>query len=140
MGCRHGIEGACTRCAEADTLVRKDAEIARLQAALLNALKQGAVLVPLTAADHPGHPGGPQARWSALEIDAIQAYAARCVAASREQICAAIKAEDDHASLGDYMLDSEDCIAVVRGTWVRAEHVDAATDRVSPRSPAASKS
>lgn len=35
-------------------------------------------------------------------------------------ICAAIKAEDDHCvTQGDYMLDSEDCIKVVRGEWVR---------------------
>lgn len=33
----------------------------------------------------------------------------------RERICAAIKATDDAASACDYMLDSNDCIAVVRG-------------------------
>lgn len=31
-----------------------------------------------------------------------------------EQICAAIKAEDDERMKGDYMLDSDDCIRVVR--------------------------
>ncbi len=35
----------------------------------------------------------------------------------REQLCAAIKAADDKASEGDYMLDSDDCISVIRGTW-----------------------
>lgn len=42
------------------------------------------------------------------------------VLAERERICAAIKAEDDHCvTQGDYMLDSEDCIRVARGKWVR---------------------
>lgn len=31
-----------------------------------------------------------------------------------EECCAAIKAEDDRASAKDYMLDSDDCIAVLR--------------------------
>ena len=40
------------------------------------------------------------------------------VAAERERLCAAIKAEDDHCTTeGDYMLDSDDCISVIRGTW-----------------------
>ena len=38
----------------------------------------------------------------------------------RERICAAIKAEDDYCvEHGDYMLDSDDCIKIVRGEWVR---------------------
>lgn len=43
------------------------------------------------------------------------------VIAERERICAAIKAEDDHCADGDYMLDSDDCIKVARGTWVRPD-------------------
>ena len=39
------------------------------------------------------------------------------VAAERERLCAAIKAADDKASEGYYMLDSDDCISVIRGTW-----------------------
>ena len=40
----------------------------------------------------------------------------------RERICAAIKAEDDHCvDNGDYMLDSDDCIKIVRGEWVRPD-------------------
>lgn len=39
----------------------------------------------------------------------------------RERICAAIKAEDDHCAAGDYMLDSDDCIKVARGTWERPD-------------------
>ncbi len=39
------------------------------------------------------------------------------VAAERERLCAAIKAADDKASENDYMLDSDDCIRVIRGTW-----------------------
>ena len=46
----------------------------------------------------------------------------------RERICAAIKAEDDYCvEHGDYMLDSDDCIKIVRGEWVRPDYlVDAA--------------
>lgn len=39
----------------------------------------------------------------------------------RERICAEIKAADDKASGGDYMLDSDDCIKVARGQWVWEE-------------------
>ena len=39
------------------------------------------------------------------------------VAAERERMCVAIKAADDTASEADYMLDSDDCISVIRGTW-----------------------
>ena len=43
-------------------------------------------------------------------------------AEERERICAAIKAEDDYCiDNGDYMLDSNDCIKVARGEWVRPE-------------------
>jgi hypothetical protein len=49
--------------------------------------------------------------------DRVQDYAARLAAAERERLCAAIKAADDKASEGDYMLDSDDCISVIRGTW-----------------------
>ena len=34
-----------------------------------------------------------------------------------DEICARIKAADDKASEDDYMLDSDDCISVIRGTW-----------------------
>lgn len=46
----------------------------------------------------------------------------------RERICAAIKAEDDYCvDHGGYMLDSDDCIRIVRGEWVRPDYsVDAA--------------
>jgi hypothetical protein len=39
------------------------------------------------------------------------------LAAERERFCAAIKAADDEASDNDYMLDSNNCISVIRGTW-----------------------
>ena len=53
----------------------------------------------------------------------MRAYAAAQVAAERERLCAAIKAEDDYCvTEGDYMLDSDDCIRVIRGTWVRPEY------------------
>jgi hypothetical protein len=42
------------------------------------------------------------------------------VDAAKEAMCSAIKAADDKASEGDYMLDSDDCISVIRGTWEKA--------------------
>ena len=50
------------------------------------------------------------------------------VDAERERLCAAIKAEDDYCvTEGDYMLDSDDCISVIRGTWKRPDYtIDAA--------------
>lgn len=47
----------------------------------------------------------------------LRAVEKAAVAAERERLCAAIKAADDKASEGDYMLDSDDCISVIRGTW-----------------------
>jgi hypothetical protein len=47
--------------------------------------------------------------------DARIAELEKALLAERERICAAIKAADDAASACDYMLDSDDCIAVVRG-------------------------
>ena len=37
--------------------------------------------------------------------------------AACDSMCAAIKAADDEANDGDYMLSSDDCISVIRGTW-----------------------
>ena len=61
--------------------------------------------------------------WDAAEplytalVDAKAIRAEEC-----ERICAAIKAEDDYCiDNGDYMLDSNDCIKVARGEWVRPE-------------------
>lgn len=34
-----------------------------------------------------------------------------------EDMCARIEAADNAAAAGDYMLDSNDCISVLRGTW-----------------------
>ena len=50
------------------------------------------------------------------EIERLRANA-RDLAAERERMCAAIKAADDKAHEGGYMLDSDDCISVIRGTW-----------------------
>ena len=56
-----------------------------------------------------GEPSG-----TAEAVDALQA--------ERERICAAIKAEDDYCvDQGGYMLDSDDCIKIVRGDWVRPD-------------------
>jgi hypothetical protein len=51
-------------------------------------------------------------------VDDLERFAALVAAAERDRICAAIKAADDKANEGDYMLDSDDCISVVRGTWM----------------------
>lgn len=52
----------------------------------------------------------------------LEIFANLVAAAERERICEAIKSEDDYCvDNGDYMLDSDDCIAVARGTWVRPE-------------------
>lgn len=60
--------------------------------------------------------GGPATGW-------VSAIVEKAVAAERERICAAIKAEDDHCvTEGDYMLDSDDCIKVARGEWVRPDY------------------
>lgn len=39
----------------------------------------------------------------------------------RERICTAIKEEDNYCAGGDYMLDSNDCIKVACGEWIRAD-------------------
>ena len=59
------------------------------------------------------------------QADSVQEDAAR---SERERICAAIKVEDDYCvEQGDYMLDSDDCIKIARGDWVRPDFsVDAA--------------
>jgi hypothetical protein len=55
--------------------------------------------------------------------DAVQQGLAEALAAERERLCVAIKAEDDHCvTEGDYMLDSDDCISVIRGTWKRPDY------------------
>ena len=51
------------------------------------------------------------------ERDELAAGHYAALAAERERLCAATKAADDKASEGDYMLDSDDCISVIRGTW-----------------------
>ena len=41
-----------------------------------------------------------------------------------ERMCARIKAADDAAADNGYMLDSNDCIAVLRGTWTSPMAMD----------------
>jgi hypothetical protein len=57
----------------------------------------------------------------------LERFAALVRADERERICKAIKEEDDYCvTEGDYMLDSDDCIAVAKGEWVRPDYsVDA---------------
>ena len=67
----------------------------------------------------------PQTSPTAQAADSVLEDAAR---SERERICAAIKVEDDYCvEQGDYMLDSDDCIKIARGDWVRPDFsVDAA--------------
>ena len=61
----------------------------------------------------------PQTSPTAQVADSVLEDAAR---SERERICAAIKAEDDYCvEQGDYMLDSDDCIKIARGDWVRPD-------------------
>jgi len=57
----------------------------------------------------------------------FERFAALVRADERERVCKAIKEEDDYCvTEGDYMLDSDDCIAVAKGDWVRPDYgVDA---------------
>lgn len=55
-------------------------------------------------------------------VNALRDAWAQAAEAERERICRAIEQEDDHCALGDYMLDSNDCIAVARGAWQRPDY------------------
>lgn len=56
-------------------------------------------------------------------LEDIERFAALVAAAERERICKAIKEEDDYCvTEGDYMLDSNDCIAVAKSEWVRPDY------------------
>ena len=58
-----------------------------------------------------------------LTIEELERFAALVAAAERERICKAIKEEDDYCvTEGDYMLDSNDCIAVAKSEWVRPDY------------------
>ena len=58
-----------------------------------------------------------------LTIEELERFAALVAAAERERICKAIKEEDDYcATEGNYMLDSDDCIAVAKSEWVRPDY------------------
>lgn len=53
----------------------------------------------------------------------LERFASLVAAAERERICKAIKEEDDYCvTEGDYMLDSNDCIAVAKSEWVRPDY------------------
>ena len=63
-------------------------------------------------------------RWGTCYTGNVQLerFAALVAAAERERICKAIKEEDDYCvTEGDYMLDSNDCIAVAKSEWVRPD-------------------
>ena len=53
----------------------------------------------------------------------LERFATLVAAAERERICKAIKEEDDYCvTEGNYMLDSNDCIAVAKSEWVRPDY------------------
>ena len=99
--------------------IRTSPDVAREEATDMMATGRGEIyeVVPLWAT--------PQPSLTAKAADSVLEDAARL---ERERICAAIKAEDDYCvDQGDYMLDSDDCIKIVRGEWVRPDFaVDAA--------------
>ena len=97
------------------TFIDKDGDEIPLLVADLKVLLQQ-VTTTSTNTDTPVVPQG------------MDAEIQQAVEAERERICAAIKAEDDHCvDQGDYMLDSNDCIKIVRGKWVRPDYsLDAA--------------
>ncbi len=58
-----------------------------------------------------------------LMVHELERFASLVAAAERERICKAIKEEDDYCvTEGDYMLDSNDCIAVAKSEWVRPDY------------------
>lgn len=73
-----------------------------------------------------------QCAWDGYQL--ARAALAQPVAAepSIEDLCARIKAADDAAADRDYMLDSDDCISVLRGTW----EGPLAMDKPQPPTPA----
>jgi hypothetical protein len=55
--------------------------------------------------------------------DAFEYFAYLVADHERDRICKAIKEEDDYCvTEGDYMLDSDDCIAIAKGDWVRPDY------------------
>ena len=62
-----------------------------------------------------------------LTPEELERFASLVAAAERERICKAIKEEDDYCvTEGDYMLDSNDCIAVAKSEWVRPDYSEGA--------------
>jgi hypothetical protein len=61
--------------------------------------------------------------YTGANLELFERFAALVAAAERERICKAIKEEDDYCvTEGDYMLDSNDCIAVAKSKWVRPDY------------------
>lgn len=89
-----------------------------------------------SASDDCGPSGYVLAGWKA-------AVSALSHAPSIDDLCARIKAADDAAADRDYMLDSDDCIAVLRGEWKGSLAMDKpdramrAQPAVAPAAPAA---
>jgi hypothetical protein len=61
--------------------------------------------------------------YTGANLELFERFAALVAATERERICKAIKEEDDYCvTEGDYMLDSDDCIAIAKGDWVRPDY------------------
>jgi hypothetical protein len=81
--------------------------------------ESGEVFVSL--AQYPFSDPNVRKAWRLLTMRQRDKQVAEAVAAERERLCAAIKAADDKSTEeAGYMLDSEDCISVIRGTWQAA--------------------
>ena len=106
----------------ADTLHAADAELRR-QHARIAELEDVADMAIKRITELEAQLSAAQSAAQGMDAEIQQA-----VESERERICAAIKAEDDHCiDQGDYMLDSNDCIKIVRGKWVRPDYsLDAA--------------
>jgi hypothetical protein len=61
--------------------------------------------------------------YTGANLELFERFAALVAATERERICKAIKEEDDYCvTEGNYMLDSNDCIAVAKSEWVRPDY------------------
>ena len=61
--------------------------------------------------------------YTGANLELFERFAALVADHERDRICKAIKEEDDYCvTEGDYMLDSDDCIAIAKGDWVRPDY------------------
>lgn len=74
----------------------------------------------MSAANRASEPYISRGHEPSYTVTQINSLIRQALKAERERICNAIKAEDDYCvDNGDYMLDSNDCIQIVRKKWKR---------------------